>query len=81
MIKVILLVCATSIAPSDCKADNALYFLNGPDATNEVSCAMQSQAYLAQTWNGRSMAGDEYLKIVCQSGARVRLQEESTIKP
>jgi hypothetical protein len=66
MFKVILLVCATSIARGDCQPDTALYLLNGPDASNEVSCGMQSQAYLAQTWIGQSMAEDEYLKIVCR---------------
>jgi hypothetical protein len=38
MFKVILLVCAANIAPGDCRADTALYLLNGPDASNEVMC-------------------------------------------
>jgi len=66
MIKVVLLVCATGIAPGDCQPDTARYLLQGPDATNEVACGMQSQAYLAQTWIGQTLRDDEYLKIVCR---------------
>jgi hypothetical protein len=66
MIKVILLVCATSIAPGDCQPDTARYLLQGPDATNEVACGMQSQAYFAQTWVGRTLREDEYLKMICR---------------
>ena len=73
MFKVILLVCAANITPGDCKADTALYLLNGPDASNEVMCGMQSQAYLAQTWIGQSLTDGEYLKIVCRArSARAR---------
>jgi hypothetical protein len=79
MFKVILLVCAANIAPGDCQADNALYLLNGPDASNEVVCGMQSQAYLAQTWLGRSLADGEYLKILCQRGPRERFREEALV--
>lgn len=77
MLKVILLICAASIAPGDCQPETATYLLNGPDATNEVSCGMQSQAYLAQTWIGRSLAEDEYLKIVCLRDAPERFQDAS----
>jgi hypothetical protein len=80
MIKVVLLVCASSIAPGDCQPDTALYLLNGPDASNEVACGMQSQAYLAQTWIGQTLGEEEYVKIVCQMGARARFQEEASAK-
>jgi hypothetical protein len=81
MFKVILLVCAANVAPGDCQADTALYLLNGPDASNEVMCGMQSQAYLAQTWLGQSLADGEYLKIICQHGPRRRILEEASAKP
>lgn len=75
--KVILLVCAATIAPADCQADTALYLMNGPEAGNEVMCGIQSQAYLAQTWIGQSLADGEYLKIVCQPGAGERAPEQA----
>jgi hypothetical protein len=81
MFKVILLVCAANIAPGDCQADTALYLLNGPDASNEVMCGMQSQAYLAQTWIGQALADDEYVKVVCRRGPRERVLEEASAKP
>ena len=78
MFKVILLVCAANVAPSDCQADTAIHLVNGPDASNEVMCGMQSQAYLAQTWIGQSLAEGEYVKIVCQRGPRERVMEEAS---
>jgi hypothetical protein len=81
MLKVILLICAANIAPGDCRPETATYLLNGPDATNEVSCGMQSQAYLAQTWIGRSLAEDEYLKIVCLRGPDRRTRQEASTRP
>ena len=78
MFKVILLVCAAHLAPGDCQPDTALYLLNGPDASNEVMCGMQSQAYLAETWLGRTLAEGEYLKIVCRRGTREPAQAFAT---
>lgn len=65
MFKAILLVCATSVQPADCNEKTATHVVLGPDATNEISCAMQSQAYLANTAIGRSLEDDGYLKIKC----------------
>jgi hypothetical protein len=81
MFKVILLVCAANIAPGDCQADSALYLMNGPDASNEVGCGMQSQAYLAQTWIGQSLSEGEYLKIVCRRDPSERVLEEASTRP
>ena len=80
MFKVILLVCAAHTAPGDCHADTALHLLNGPDASNEVMCGMQSQAYLAQTWIGQSLADGEYVKVVCRRGPGERLQEKASAR-
>jgi hypothetical protein len=77
-LKVILLVCAAGVAPADCQADTALYLMNGPEAGNEVMCGIQSQAYLAQTWIGQSLAEGEYLKVVCQRDLRVRALEDAS---
>jgi hypothetical protein len=78
MFKVILLVCAANIAPSDCHPDTALHLLNGPDASNEVMCGMQSQAYLAQTWIGQSLAEGDYVKILCRRGSGKTFQEKAS---
>jgi hypothetical protein len=42
---------------------------------------MQSQAYLAETWIGQSLAEGEYLKIVCQRGVPERVLEKAAAKP
>ena len=63
MIKVVLLICAMSISPADCKERNARVVLQGPDARNEMACAMRSQAYLAST--ALEIDDTEYLKVKC----------------
>jgi hypothetical protein len=81
MFKVILLVCAAHTAPGDCHADTALHLLIGPDASNEVMCGMQSQAYLAQTWIGESLAEGDYVKILCRRGPSKVPEEQASAAP
>lgn len=64
--KVILLVCATSVPRGECQIDTAMDIITGPDARNEVTCGMMSQAYVATTTLGRRLTDDEYLKILCR---------------
>lgn len=63
MFKVILLVCAAATPRGDCSEATAIHFMPGPECTNEITCGMLSQAYLANTAIGQSMSQDEYLKI------------------
>ena len=66
MFKVLILVCAAHLAPSECQPGTALEVLQGPEARNEIACALQSQAYLAQTALGRELRSDEYVKVRCR---------------
>jgi len=63
MFKMLILVCSVGLAPADCRIDNAVAVIDGPDAANEVVCGLYGQAYLAQT----AIAGrpGEYVKIKC----------------
>ena len=63
MIKVLLLVCAMATPRADCDRETARMAVVGPDAPNEVACALQSQAYFADT--ALEIGDGEYLKIVC----------------
>lgn len=63
MFKVILLVCAVATPRGDCSETTAIHIMPGPECANEITCGMLSQAYLANTAIGQSMAQDEYLKI------------------
>lgn len=65
MFRVILLICAAHIHQSDCQVNTALTVLQGPDASNEIACGMQSQAYFASTALAATLTDDEYLKITC----------------
>ena len=69
MFKVLILVCAANLAPSECQPDTALEVLQGPEARNEIACALQSQAYFAQTALGRDLQPGEYVKIRCRRTA------------
>ena len=66
MYKVILLICAVGMHQSDCNVHTALQVIQGPDATDQRGCGMQSQAYLAGSAIGQAMTDREYPKILCQ---------------
>lgn len=66
MFKVVLLICVSSLSHGECQIETARSVLYGPDATNEISCALNSQAYLASTEIGRKLNDGEYLKIACR---------------
>ena len=63
MFKVILLLCAAGLHPSDCTEDTALTVMTGPECQNEVACGMLSQAYLASSQIGQRLPDDCYLKV------------------
>lgn len=65
MFKVILLICAASLEPSDCQPQTAIDVLQGPVAANEITCGLHSQAYLAESALSASLSKDSYLKVVC----------------
>ena len=60
---VVILICASTLARPDCQESTARVVIQGPDAPNEVACALQSQAYLAQS--AVEVGEQEYLKIKC----------------
>ena len=64
MLKVLILVCAAGLSPSDCGIDNALDVYYPPAESSELMCGIYGQAYLAQTSLARRGPG-EYLKIKC----------------
>ena len=63
MMKVVLLICGMAVSPGDCQERNARVVVQGPDAPNEMACAMRSQAYLAST--AIEIGSREYLKVKC----------------
>ena len=65
MIKVVVLVCATSTPRAECQPDTALDIIKAPDASTMGLCSLQAQAFLAQTAVARDLASDNYLKIQC----------------
>ncbi|WP_193370275.1 hypothetical protein [Pelagibius marinus] len=68
MFKVLILVCSTALAPSECQVDSAVSVINGPEAPDARLCGLNGQAYLA----GTALAArheDEYVKVKCSRTA------------
>ena len=63
MMKVVLLVCAATLARPECQERTARLVVQGPDAANQWACAVRSQAYFAET--ALEIGEEEYLKILC----------------
>lgn len=64
MFKVLILVCSTALAPSECQINNAISVINGPEAADARLCGFNGQAYLA----GTALVArheDEYVKVKC----------------
>jgi hypothetical protein len=74
MLTALILVCSLAVTPdlADCNHKNALDVLRVPEEfANPVECALQGQAYLAQTAIGRKLSKDESVKVVCAPPATV----------
>ncbi|MBV8652594.1 MAG: hypothetical protein JO255_14100, partial [Alphaproteobacteria bacterium] len=55
-----------------CNRDNAVNAMRLPEEfSSPVTCALQGQAYLAQTYIGRNLAKDQTLKVLCIPTAMV----------
>ena len=72
MVSVVALLCAATMAHSDCSVDNAIDVIRLPDATSELNCAQGTMTTLAslaiQPTNG------EYWKIVCARPEKMELE-------
>ena len=66
---VMILVCGVDVTPQDCSAENAVDVISGPSAPNEMACARDGFAYVAQT--PFVALGDAYPKVVCSRAAPV----------
>jgi hypothetical protein len=63
--KIVILICALQVAPSDCTRDTAIDVTHGPRVANEIECGKIGQAIPA----GTAIAprpGLEYPKILCE---------------
>ena len=49
MMKVVLLVCAATLARPECQERTARLVVQGPDARSQMACAVRSQAFFAET--------------------------------
>jgi hypothetical protein len=68
MLTALVLVCSITTTPDlrDCDASSARMVMRVPEAyASPAACAMQGQAYIAETAIGRNLAPDDQVKVVC----------------
>ena len=66
MMKVLILLCATGMAHSDCRVDTAYAVINGPELESLMCPAMLSQAYIADTAFAQDLQnGTAFYKVKC----------------
>ncbi|HEY5819975.1 MAG TPA: hypothetical protein VIU14_16530 [Mesorhizobium sp.] len=75
MLQVLILICSTSVAPSDCTPDTALDLINGPAVESLHACAMGAQVMLASTAQ-LGQRPNEYVKIRCGPGREERTAQK-----
>jgi len=78
-----ILLCASSVTVRDCDTGTAIDVVMGPNAGNEIACAIEAQEMIAQT--AIRPRDGEYLKIFClrrsaREGER-RLEERIVASP
>jgi hypothetical protein len=72
MVSVVALLCAATMAQSDCSVDNAIDVIRLPDSGNEVGCLQDAIATLASL--AIQPRAGEYWKIVCVRPERIEIE-------
>jgi hypothetical protein len=68
MLTAVVLVCSIAATPNlrDCDASNARMAMRVPETyASPAACAMQGQAYIAETAIGRNLGPEDRVKVVC----------------
>jgi hypothetical protein len=74
MLTALILVCSLAATPdlATCDRDNALDVMRVPEQfASPVTCAMDGEAYLAQTAIGRNLDNREAVKVICVPSSAV----------
>jgi hypothetical protein len=69
MISVYALLCAASVAGSDCSVENAIDVIRMPDAENELNCLEGTMMTLAQL--AIQPGAGEYWKVICKPPGQI----------
>jgi hypothetical protein len=72
MVSVFALLCAATVARSDCSVGNAIDVLRLPDTANELSCLQDTMATLASL--AIQPGSGEYWKIVCAQPGKLEIE-------
>ena len=74
MLTALVLVCSLAATPdlATCNRDNAVDVMRVPEQfASPVTCAMNGQAYVAQTAMGRNLTNKDTVKVICLPSATV----------
>ena len=71
MVSVVALLCAATLAQSNCSVDNAIDVIRLPDATSELNCMQGTMATLASL--AIQPANGEYWKIMCARPEKIEI--------
>ena len=74
MLTALVLVCSLAATPdiATCNRDNALDVMRVPEQfASPVTCAMNGEAYFAQTAIARNLGNREVVKVICVPSATV----------
>jgi hypothetical protein len=83
MLTALVLVCSLAATPdiSICNRDTALDVMRVPEEfVSPVTCAMDGEAYLAQTAIGRDLDDRETVKVICVPSATVDAAQVRSIR-
>ena len=72
MVSVYALICAATVAQSDCSVDNAVDVIRMPDSGSQVNCFQDSMVTLASL--AIQPEGGEYWKIVCAEPGELEIE-------
>ena len=72
MVSVFALLCAATVARSDCSVGNAIDVIRLPDTANELSCLQDTMVTLAPL--AVQPDSGEYRKIVCAQPGKLEIE-------
>jgi hypothetical protein len=64
MLKMLILICSSSVSPAECGVDTASDVIHGPNVAGIMACGLGGQVMVAETAGIGRHPGD-YLKVAC----------------
>jgi hypothetical protein len=82
LLNALVLVCTVLVTPNlrDCNETNARVVMVAPlEFSNPVTCALQGQAYIAETAIGQTLGKSDRVKVVCRPRRSLETQMQTGV--